>query len=89
MKHAERIALLKKIAKVKDLVKTAMQRDERTMSLLAKSLFKNMKMEGASANEMMELVGEFMDLIAEDLRTPSPVLSPAIEPRPQKSEEVG
>jgi hypothetical protein len=69
MEHRERLKLLRKMAKTQGLVSSAMSKDERTVPILAKSLFRNLKNEGATPNEMMELVGTLMDLIAEDLRS--------------------
>ncbi|HUS89514.1 MAG TPA: hypothetical protein VMW91_09140 [Desulfosporosinus sp.] len=68
MKQHLRLAILRTLAHHK----TAMtSKDERTIPTLAKSLFNSLKTEGMDSNEMMELVGDLMDLIAQDIRTPS------------------
>lgn len=70
MKHSEH-----RINKLKNIIKSSQMthKDERTVPTLAKSLFNSLKAEGATPNEMMELVGTLMDLIAEELRTEKPV----------------
>jgi len=70
MKHLqERLSLLRKLAAHNKIAMTS--KDERTIPTLARSLFRSFKTEGMDSNEMMELVGDLMDLIAQDLRTSS------------------
>ena len=70
MEHLQkRLSLLRKLAAHNKIAMT--HKDQRTIPTLARSLFKNLKTEGMNSNEMMELVGDLMDLIAQDLRTPS------------------